>query len=91
VSLETGDAARGWARHAPYDVIVLTGSTPVLPAAFLAQLAPGGRLFAVVGEAPVMTARLVECTAPQACHATDLFETVIAPLANCEQPARFRF
>jgi protein-L-isoaspartate(D-aspartate) O-methyltransferase len=91
VTLEGGDAARGWARHAPYDAIVLTGSTPVLPQALLAQLAPGGRLFAVVGEAPVMTARLVECAAPQAFHATDLFETVIAPLANCERPARFRF
>jgi protein-L-isoaspartate(D-aspartate) O-methyltransferase len=91
VTLETGDAARGWPRQAPYDAIVLTGSTPVLPQALLAQLAPGGRLFAVVGEAPVMTARLVECSAPQAFHATDLFETVIAPLANCEQPSRFRF
>jgi len=91
VTLETGDAARGWPGHAPYDAIVLTGSTPALPQAMLAQLAPGGRLFAVVGEAPVMTARLVECSAPQAFHATDLFETVIAPLANCEQPSRFRF
>ncbi len=91
VTLEIGDAARGWSRHAPYDVIVLTGSTPVLPRALLAQLAPGGRLFAVVGEAPAMSARLVGCSAPQAFHSTDLFETVIAPLANCEQPSRFRF
>jgi len=91
VTLEVGDAARGWPGRAPYDVIVLTGSTPVLPQPFLAQLAPGGRLFAVVGEAPAMTARLVECTAPQVFHATDLFETVIAPLANCEHPPRFRF
>jgi len=91
VTLELGDAARGWPRHAPYDAIVLTGSTPVLPRELLAQLAPGGRLFAVVGEAPAMSARLVECSAPQAFHSTDLFETVIAPLANCEQPQRFRF
>ena len=91
VTLETGDAARGWARHAPYDVIVLTGSTPVLPAALLAQLAAGGRLFAVVGEAPAMAARLAHCTGPQAFQSTDLFETVVAPLANCEQPQRFRF
>ena len=59
VTLEIGDAARGWAAHAPYDVIVLTGSTPLLPPSFVEQLAPGGRLFAVVGEAPAMTARLV--------------------------------
>ena len=91
VSVVAGDAARGWPRHAPYDVIVLTGSTPVLPRAFLEQLAVGGRLFAVVGEPPVMTARLVTCTAPEAFGTVDLFETLVAPLVNAEQPARFRF
>jgi protein-L-isoaspartate(D-aspartate) O-methyltransferase len=91
VTLEIGDAARGWAKHAPYDVIVLTGSTPLLPAAFLEQLAPGGRLFAVVGDAPVMAARVVTRTAPGACRTVDLFETQLAPLVNCEQPQRFRF
>ena len=91
VILEVGDAARGWARHAPYDAIVLTGSTPVLPQAFLEQLAPGGRLFAVVGEAPAMQARLVTCAAPGASSSVDLFETVLRPLANAEQPRRFRF
>jgi protein-L-isoaspartate(D-aspartate) O-methyltransferase len=91
VTLETGDAARGWERHAPYHVIVLTGSTPALPQAFLEQLEVGGRLFAVVGEAPAMTARLVSCTAPGAFHSVDLFETVVAPLVNAEQPVRFRF
>lgn len=91
VRLEQGDAARGWPGLAPYDVIVLTGSTPVLPRALLEQLAPGGRLFATVGEAPAMAARLVSCTAAQAYHGTTLFETVIAPLANAERPPRFRF
>lgn len=91
VTLETGDAARGWPSHAPYDVVVLTGSTPVLPRSFAEQLAPGGRLFAVVGEPPAMSARLVVATAPGAWHGTDLFETVIAPLINAERPPRFRF
>jgi len=91
VRLAVGDAARGWSEGAPYDVILLGGSTPILPKAFLDQLAPGGRLFAVVGEEPVMTARLVVSTAPGTFHNTDLFETVLAPLANCERPPRFRF
>ena len=91
VTLELGDASRGWPKQAPYDVIVLTGSTPVLPRAFLDQLAVGGRLFAVVGQAPAMTARLITCTAPGAYATADLFETVIAPLANAEHPPRFRF
>ena len=91
LTLETGDAARGWPRREPYNVIVLTGSTPVLPKSWLSQLAPGGRLFAVVGDAPIMTAKLVTCTAPGAWSTVELFETVLAPLANAEQPARFRF
>ena len=91
VTLEVGDAARGWERHAPYQVIVLTGSTPALPRAFYEQLEIGGRLFAIVGEPPVMSARLVTCTAPGAFHSVDLFETVVAPLVNAEHPPRFRF
>ena len=91
ITLEVGDAARGWSVHAPYEVIVLTGSSPLLPRAFLEQLVVGGRLFAVIGEAPAMSARLVVCTAPGAYHSTDLFETVIAPLVNAEQPPQFRF
>jgi protein-L-isoaspartate(D-aspartate) O-methyltransferase len=91
VLLEIGDAARGWGRHAPYDAIVLTGSTPVLPGIFIEQLKENGRLFAVVGEAPAMRARVVTCTAPGASRSVDLFETVIRPLANAEQLRRFRF
>jgi protein-L-isoaspartate(D-aspartate) O-methyltransferase len=91
VVLEIGDAARGWGSRAPYDAIVLTGSTPVLPRAFLEQLNAGARLFAVVGEAPAMQARLAFCTAPGAWRSVDLFETVIRPLANAEQGRRFRF
>jgi len=91
VTLETADGARGFPRHAPYDVIVLTGSVPVLPRGLVEQLAAGGRLFAVVGDAPVMEARLVVRAASGACRETDLFETLLAPLANAEQPSRFRF
>lgn len=91
VTLEVGDAARGWPTRAPYDAIVLTGSTPVLPRTLLDQLAPGGRLFAVVGEAPVMVARLVTCSAPGAFRSVELFDTLLAPLLNAEQPPRFRF
>jgi protein-L-isoaspartate(D-aspartate) O-methyltransferase len=91
VTLETGDAARGWDRHGPYDAIVLTGSVPVLPEAFPKSLKPGGRLIAIVGEPPVMEARLVTCAAAGAYGATGLFETCIAPLRNAPQPEKFVF
>lgn len=90
-TVELGDAARGWVRHGPYDVIVLTGSTPVLPSELLAQLKPGGRLFAVVGDAPVMSARLLTCQGAGAFESTDLFETCLPALQNAAQPERFSF
>jgi protein-L-isoaspartate(D-aspartate) O-methyltransferase len=90
VKLVTGDAARGWG-EVRYDVIVLTGSTPVLDDAFLAQLKPGGRIFAVVGEAPAMTARIVRWGDADSFTRDDRFETVIAPLQNAAVPARFAF
>lgn len=86
----TGDGARGWG-HGHYDAIVLTGSTPVLPDAFLRQLSPGGRVFAVVGDAPVMTARITRWVAEDAFTSRDLFETVIGPLDHAQAPVRFEF
>lgn len=91
VTLETGDAARGWDRHAPYDAMVLTGSVPILPDAFQKSLKPGGRLIAVVGEPPVMEARLITCVSSGVYNSTGLFETCIAPLKNALQPERFVF
>ncbi|HEX6829825.1 MAG TPA: protein-L-isoaspartate O-methyltransferase [Burkholderiales bacterium] len=91
VSLELGDASRGWPQHGPYDAIVLTGSTPVLPDAFQASLAPGGRLVAVVGDPPVMTARLVTRVSETSFSSVGLFETCIPALRNAAQPERFVF
>jgi protein-L-isoaspartate(D-aspartate) O-methyltransferase len=90
VRCEIGDGAQGWG-SGQFDAIVLTGSTPLLPESFFRQLKPGGRVFAIVGDAPAMTARLVQWTAPGARATTDLFETVVAPLVNAATPARFRF
>lgn len=91
VTLEVGDAARGWQRNEPFDVIVLTGSVPVLPVAFQNSLAIGGRLFAVVGEAPVMRAKLITRIALNAFHAVELFETDLAPLKNAQRTSAFVF
>lgn len=91
VTLEQGDAAQGWPQHGPYDVIVLTASTPVLPESFQKSLNPGGRLFAIVGEEPMMEATLVTCVAPGVYQTKMLFETCTAPLRNALQPQRFTF
>ena len=90
VELATGDGARGWG-GGTYDAIVLTGSTPVLPDRFAQQLNPGGRIFAVVGEPPVMAARLVRWVAPGALAERILFETMLEPLQNAVAAAHFEF
>ncbi len=91
VTVELGDGARGWTKHAPYDIIVLTGSTPLLPQQLLQQMKTGARLFAVVGNPPVMAARLVTCTGEGAYHSIDLLETRIDPLKNAPAGERFSF
>src|SRR4030065_684920 len=82
VTLDVGDAARGWHKHAPYDVIVVTGSLPVLPDEFIAQLNPGVRLLAFVGVAPAMEAQLIRVIEPGVTDAQVLFETDVRALKN---------
>jgi protein-L-isoaspartate(D-aspartate) O-methyltransferase len=53
VGVVTGTLVGGWSREAPYDVILLNGSTEVAPQALLDHLADGGRLVVVFGRAPI--------------------------------------
>jgi protein-L-isoaspartate(D-aspartate) O-methyltransferase len=91
VQVEVGDAAQGWRPGTQWDVIVLTGSVPVLPQAFLDAIAPGGCLLAVVGDAPAMEVVRWKQDGQGALRAETLFETVIPPLHHALQPARFQF
>jgi len=91
VSVDPGDGSQGWSLYAPYDVIVVSGSMPYLPEALLQQLKVGGRLVAIVGEEPSMEAQLVKRTDENAFTTTNLFETVVAPLVNAPQRAKFIF
>ena len=90
-TVETGDAARGWTAHAPYDVIVFTGSMEVMPDDVLAQLKPGGKIFVILGKAPVMRAQLITATANGGRSERTLFETVVAPLTNAALAPGFVF
>jgi protein-L-isoaspartate(D-aspartate) O-methyltransferase len=76
---------------ARYNAIAVTASLPVYDERFERMLAIGGRLFVVVGEAPVMEARLVLRTAEDAVATESLFETVIDPLVNAVRPPAFTF
>ena len=91
VSVEVGDGVRGWPEQAPYDVIVVSGSLPELPDTILSQLKVGGRLVAIVGDAPAMVVQLVTRSDEDAWSRVNLFETVVAPLANAERRSAFVF
>ena len=91
VTVETGDGAEGWPAQAPYDAIVVSGGLSRLPAAMPVQLKVGGRLFAIVGEGPAMTAQLVTRVAESAFPVRGLFETLAEPLRNGPAGSRFSF
>jgi protein-L-isoaspartate(D-aspartate) O-methyltransferase len=91
VTLEVGDGVQGWERAAPYDVIAVTGSVPVLTDHFERQLAVGGRLFVVVGRSPVMEAWLITRVGASEWARESLFETDLPPLKGAPAPPKFVF
>lgn len=90
VEVVSGNAAQGWGSE-QYDVIVISGSLPVLPDAFLQQLKVGGRLLAIIGEAPVMSAQLITRTSEVAFSTTTMFEAMARPLRGAPVPSHFAF
>jgi protein-L-isoaspartate(D-aspartate) O-methyltransferase len=88
VELQTGDALQ-LSLPGHFDAIAVTGSVPELDEHFIRMLRPHGRLFVVVGRAPVMEARLITLHANGNTTTESLFETVLTPLINADQPERF--
>ena len=83
--------ARGLPGEAPFDAIVLSGSVAEVPPVLLTQLKVGGRLVAVVGELPMMRARLFKRVGDAAWSDIDLFDTVAPRLAGFNERTRFHF
>lgn len=93
VDVMLGNGAQGWddADNALYDAIVISGSLPELPDAFLRKLAPGGRLFAFIGDTPFIKAQLVRRPAHAGFETITLFETTVRPLHGQAMTSRFHF
>lgn len=83
-----GNGANGWP-GSTYDAICISGSLPFLPPAFLAQLNIGGRLFAFIGEAPLMQAQLITRLSADSYKTVTLFETEITPLTQAPAHSHF--
>lgn len=93
VEVITGDAMVGPVDGGPFDIIAVTGSLPTeesLPM-LRGQLTEGGRLFAVVGEQPVMEAVLETRMQGGDVRRESLFETAVPALRNLPTPERFVF
>lgn len=91
VTVELGNGAQGWAKGAPYDVIVISGALEELPDAILKQIKVGGRVAAIIGQAPVMTAQIVTRVSETAYDTVKVFETNVKPLADAVTASRFTF
>ena len=93
VEVMLGNGAQGWAESTikTYDVIVISGSLPSLPEAFLKQLNVGGRIITIIGEAPVMTAQRITRTTENTYDTLNLFETNLKPLQNASVHSHFTF
>jgi protein-L-isoaspartate(D-aspartate) O-methyltransferase len=99
VEIVTADAMQAGAQLEPspaaggarYHAIAVTGSLPVYDERFQRLLEVGGRLFVIVGDAPVMEARLVRRVAEDGFSTESLFETVVDPLVNARRPPGFAF
>ncbi len=91
VSCVTGDASQGWDSPMPLDVIVLSGSLPELPKPFLESMSLGARLFAFIGETPVVQAVLVTRVSAKNWQHEVVFETDILPLLQPHAAQKFVF
>jgi protein-L-isoaspartate(D-aspartate) O-methyltransferase len=91
VTVMQADGAGGAPAEGPFDVILLSGSVADVPPALLAQLKPGGRLAAIVGQLPIMRARLMTRSTEHDFRSVDLFDTVAPRLRNFGEPSRFSF
>jgi protein-L-isoaspartate(D-aspartate) O-methyltransferase len=91
VTVEVGNGAQGWEKGAPYDAIVISGALEVLPEAILKQVKVGGRIAAIVGQAPVMEASIITRTGEASFSTVKVFETNVRYLTGAVAPSHFQF
>jgi protein-L-isoaspartate(D-aspartate) O-methyltransferase len=89
--VRVADGSKDHSVDGPFDVIVLSGSVAHVPAALIAQLKPGGRLAAIVGEEPVMRATFITKAPDGSCVTTQPWDTVAPRLQGFAEDSKFSF
>jgi protein-L-isoaspartate(D-aspartate) O-methyltransferase len=90
VEVVAGALKAGVPAKAPFDVIFVNGAIEDVPAAWLAQLAEGGRLAVAVAEGGVRRARIYTSSGGKTAWRTP-FDTPMPALPGFEKAAEFRF
>lgn len=85
------DGVGGLPEESPFDAVVLTASSPIMPPDLWHQVKNGGRLLGIFGDAPAMALRLAQKRDSDVRRTIDILETCIAPLVNAPEPPRFKF
>lgn len=91
VELITGDGINGWVDKAPYDVLVFTGALDKITEIQKLQILFRGKLFAIVGSAPIMPGILYSLDEDDRWNEQLVFETNTPHLINKYKPKEFVF
>ncbi|MBL8550192.1 MAG: protein-L-isoaspartate O-methyltransferase [Hyphomonadaceae bacterium] len=90
VEAVSGPLAAGWPAKAPYDSILVNGAVEMVPAAWIEQLAPGGRLGVVVRDGRAGRARLYTRTGEASAY-REIFDTMPPVLPGLAAARGFAF
>ena len=91
VRVELGNGAGGWAPGGEFDVAIVSGSLPAVPESLRRQIRIGGRIAAIVGDAPAMALVICKRTSDDGWQTTRIFETVVKRLREAPHVSHFEF
>jgi protein-L-isoaspartate(D-aspartate) O-methyltransferase len=81
-----GNGYYGWPERGPYDKIIVTAASDLVPAPLMAQLKPGGRMIIPTGIPEKQALTLVEKSAAGSLSTRDLLPVRFSEL---EEPDQF--
>ena len=91
VRVDLGNGADGWALAGEVDVVIVSGSLHALPKSLMRQVRVGGRIAAIVGDAPAMTTVVCHRTGDESWKTVKIFETVVKRLRDAPRVSHFEF
>ncbi|SFV86968.1 Protein-L-isoaspartate O-methyltransferase [hydrothermal vent metagenome] len=91
VSLEVGDASKGWQSNDFFDVVIVGSSVPKITGRYFHLLNVGGRIFVVEGAGNAMQAKLITRISEHEWETKSLFETHLTTMQGLEFVEQFEF